>query len=40
MINSGNLSHGQSYSVTLTKPGTYQYICTIHPNMKGTITVT
>jgi amicyanin len=38
-INSGNLTHGQSYTFTFTKPGTYQYTCTIHPFMKGTITV-
>jgi amicyanin len=38
-INSGNLGNGQSYTVTFTKPGTYQYVCTIHPFMKGTVTV-
>jgi amicyanin len=40
MINSGNLNQGQTYSVTFSKPGTYQYTCTIHPYMKGTIKVT
>jgi amicyanin len=39
-LNSPNLSKGQSYTVTFTKPGTYSYICSIHPFMKGTITVT
>jgi plastocyanin len=38
-ISSGNLAHGQSYTVTFTKAGTYQYICSIHPYMKGTVTV-
>jgi plastocyanin len=38
-INSGNLSKGQSYTVTFTKPGTYNYICSIHQYMKGTIVV-
>jgi plastocyanin len=38
-INSGNLAKGQTYTVTLTKAGTYNYICMIHPYMKGTITV-
>lgn len=28
------------YSVTITKPGTYDYACLIHPKMVGTITVT
>jgi amicyanin len=38
-INSGNLSKGQAYTVTFTKPGTYNYICTIHPFMHGTVIV-
>ena len=28
-----------SYSMRLTRKGTYRIICTIHPNMKQTITV-
>lgn len=38
-FDSGALSKGQSYTMTFTKPGTYSYICTIHPYMKGTIIV-
>ena len=38
-IDSGNLAKGQTYTVTMTKAGTYDYICTIHQYMKGTITV-
>jgi plastocyanin len=34
------LSTGQSYSFTFTKPGTYAYLCTIHPFMTATVTVT
>jgi plastocyanin len=36
----GTVSKG-SNSITLTfaKPGTYNYLCTIHPKMKGTITI-
>lgn len=33
------LSTGQSYSYTFTKPGTYSYLCTIHPFMTATVTV-
>jgi len=39
LINSGDLAKGQSYSVTFTKAGTYSYICSIHPDMTGTIVV-
>jgi plastocyanin len=34
------LSTGQSYSYTFTKPGRYDYLCTIHPFMTATVTVT
>ena len=29
-----------TYSYTFTKPGTYDYICSIHPFMRGTVVVT
>ena len=38
--NSGPLGAGVTYTVALTKTGTYRYHCAIHPNMVGTITVT
>jgi amicyanin len=38
-INSGSLSKGQTYTVTFTKPGTYNYICTFHQFMHGTVIV-
>jgi plastocyanin len=38
-IGTSNLAAGASYTVTLTTPGTYQYHCTIHPWMQGTIIV-
>lgn len=30
---------GETFSVTFTQPGTYQYICGVHPEMEGTIIV-
>ena len=33
------IPQGASYSFMFTIPGTYPYHCTIHPSMKGTITV-
>src|SRR6266700_759933 len=38
-FDTGNIDPGQSKSLKLTKPGTYQYDCTYHPNMVGTIIV-
>jgi plastocyanin len=37
---SGELRQGASYQVTFTAPGPHTYICAIHPDMVGTITVT
>ncbi|GGJ13181.1 hypothetical protein GCM10010885_23110 [Alicyclobacillus cellulosilyticus] len=40
-FNSGYLAPGQSYQLTFTKPGTYEYVCLIHSmlNMKGVVKV-
>ncbi|MGW6156296.1 cupredoxin domain-containing protein [Streptomyces sp. NPDC055144] len=39
-FDTGNLAQGESATITApSKPGSYSYICTIHPNMKGTLTV-
>jgi len=38
-FDSGLLSAGDTYQLTLDEPGTYEYYCTIHTNMRGTITV-
>jgi plastocyanin len=38
-FDSGNIAPGKSWTFVASKPGTYTYICTIHPNMKGTLTV-
>ncbi len=37
---SSNFSQGGTYSYKLDKAGLISYVCTIHPGMKGTITVT
>ncbi len=34
------LQNGDTYTHTFGQPGTYSYICTIHPNMHGTVVVT
>lgn len=39
-IKSPKLAKGESWSMVFTTPGTYTYICSIHPSMKGTIIVT
>ncbi len=36
---SEGLETGDRYSYTFTKPGVYQYFCTLHPLMMGTIIV-
>lgn len=35
----GALWQGESATVSFDSPGEYEYICTFHPNMKGTVTV-
>ncbi len=35
----GTLDESESATLTFDKPGTYSYLCTIHPSMKGTLTV-
>ncbi|MHA6765536.1 cupredoxin domain-containing protein [Streptacidiphilus sp. PAMC 29251] len=39
-LHSAALATGQSYSHRFTAPGTYPYLCTIHPFMTATVTVT
>jgi plastocyanin len=36
---SGDIAPGASYSQTFDKAGTYQYACSIHPQMTGTVVV-
>jgi plastocyanin len=37
---SKTFGQGGTYSFTPKKAGTIQYVCTIHPGMNGTLTVT
>jgi len=37
---SGTLQPGDTFRFTFDEPGTYPYLCTIHPYMKGTVVVT
>jgi plastocyanin len=39
-VNSKTLGNGGRFSHTFMAPGTYHYICAIHPFMHGTIVVT
>jgi plastocyanin len=40
-VNSGVLNIGSSFALTFdAPPGTYEYLCLVHPDMKGTVTVT
>ena len=36
---SKTLSKGDTYEAKLSKTGTIDYVCTIHPSQRGTITV-
>jgi plastocyanin len=36
---SGALDQQDTFSFEFDEPGTYRYVCTIHPHMSGTITV-
>lgn len=40
VANSPVLNRGDTFSRTFTTPGTYSYICSIHPFMHGTVVVT
>ncbi|HCM28555.1 MAG TPA: amidase [Treponema sp.] len=38
-FSSGNLGNGDTFTVTFASAGTWDYHCTIHPGMTGSITV-
>ena len=33
------MAQGDTFSLTLDTPGTFDYFCTFHPRMRATITV-
>jgi amicyanin len=35
----GNMNEGDTYEQTFKEAGTVNYVCTIHPNMKGSVKV-
>jgi plastocyanin len=35
----GEMQGGSTYSHVFKKPGTYDYVCSVHPGMKGTVKV-
>ena len=35
----GNMQKDDTYEQTFKEAGTVNYVCTVHPNMKGTVTV-
>ena len=39
-FDTGTIESNQSKSVTLNEAGTFEYLCSIHPQMRGTLTVT
>lgn len=38
-FDSGHIGPGGSWSFVALKPGTYNYVCTFHPSMKGVLIV-
>ena len=40
VLDSQNLAKGETFSYTFDETGTFEYYCTNHPSMKGTVIVT
>ncbi|MEO6207923.1 MAG: plastocyanin/azurin family copper-binding protein [Candidatus Limnocylindrales bacterium] len=38
-VGSGQLSDGDDYAITFGQPGIYEYVCSLHPFMTGTVIV-
>jgi plastocyanin len=39
VLQSGTLNQGDSFSQTFAEPGTFDYFCEFHADMKGTVIV-
>lgn len=39
LFRSGALDQDQSFTFSFARPGTYAYLCSIHPKMRATVTV-
>lgn len=39
-FDSGTMQTGETFDFTFDEPGTFDYICTIHPEMTASVTVT
>jgi plastocyanin len=39
LFRSQGLDGGDKYTFVFDKPGTYEYVCSVHPHMHGTIVV-
>ena len=39
VFDSGSISQGKTFSYTFNEKGSFNYHCTFHPNMKGTVIV-
>jgi plastocyanin len=39
LFRSPGLDGGDKFTFVFEKPGTYRYICAVHPNMEGTVVV-
>jgi plastocyanin len=38
-VDSGQLASGETFEHTFDDEGTFDYLCTVHPSMRGTVTV-
>jgi len=39
VFRSGGVDGGEKYTFVFNDPGTYDYICSVHPHMQGTVVV-